>query len=83
LSKQRWERDTNFPDLLFCTDPVEASRRERAFAEWLKAHPESDISNFDQLEEEDVRKGFDKWRDLKVHEIKEWAYKVVAVIEPK
>lgn len=79
---QRWERDTNFPDLLFCTDAPEVNRRDKEFGDWIKAHPETDPS-IPNIKDEDLEKGWQKWNELKLGEIRDWVYRVVEIIEPK
>ena len=79
---QRWNRDTAFEDLLFCTDAAEVARRDDEFFTWLKANPESDLPNANQTQE-DLEKGWAKWNELKLGEIRDWVYKVVDKIQPK
>lgn len=82
----RWTRDTKLDDFVYCSDPEEIDRRMELWNKYLKDEHDMTlgVDTFDDIMDEDVMSEiWQKWLDLKLNEIKDWAYKVVAVIEPK
>ena len=79
----RWTRDTDLDDFVYCSDPEEVERRQKIWDDYLKDKFGITIGEINTLDDTQMEESYNKFVELKINQIKDWTYKVVAVIEPK